>query len=120
MSMKDTGDSDYRESYRRRSRLEIYLEVLRQVKNGTRKPTHIMYATNMSYRPLREILTSMVSDGFIREIEEKRDKRTTSYYEIAQRGLNVLSYLDREVFQMLMESAQKRGSNGSIMQIINP
>jgi len=90
------------------------------VKKGTRKPTHIMYATNISYRPLREILTSMVSDGFIREIEEKRDKRTTSHYEIAQRGLNVLSYLDREVFHMLMESAQKRGSNGSIMHIINP
>jgi len=33
---------------RRRSRLEIYLEVLWIIKNGMKKPTSILYESNLS------------------------------------------------------------------------
>ncbi len=96
MAEQELGHEKYRESFHRRSRLDIYLDVLRALKRGVRKPTRIMYAVNMSWKPLQKILKSMVSTGFIREIESKKDKRTTRHYEITQSGLNVLNYLNKE------------------------
>ncbi len=78
----------------RRTRLDICLDILRAVKNGVRKPTRIMYAVNISWIPLKQMLSSMVSAEFISKIECKGDKRTTRHYEITQSGLNVLAYWD--------------------------
>ena len=105
MSVRETGRGNGREILHRRSRLEISLDVLRAVKNGVKKPTRIMYASNISWVPLQRILRSMLSSGFMREIESKGDKRTMREYEITQSGLNVLMYLDREKdFLSLMKS----------------
>jgi len=82
---------------RRRSKLEIYLDVLWTIKNGTRKPTRIMYGAILSWKPLQRILQSMISQGLVREIEleESRDKRTSTCYEITQKGQNVVKYFNR-------------------------
>lgn len=96
MSVQDTGRWNDREKLHRRSKLEICLDVLRIVEKGVKKPTKIMYGANISWVPVKQILRLMVSEGFIREIESKRDKRTIRYYEITQSGLNVLKYLDEE------------------------
>ena len=79
---------------RRRSKLEIYLDVLWIIKNGTRKPTRIMYGANLSWKPLQRILNSLVTQGFIREVDVRngRDKRTSTSYEITQKGENVIKY----------------------------
>ena len=81
----------------RRSKLEIYLEVLRSIKNGTAKPTRIMYEANLSWKPLQRILGSMVSQGLVEEIDasESRDRRTNTLYEITQRGENVVNYFNQ-------------------------
>lgn len=82
---------------RRRSRLEIYLDVLGIVKNGTRKPTRIMYGANLSWKTLRRILRSMVSQGLIEEVDarDSRDKRTHKHYELTQKGENVIRYFNQ-------------------------
>ena len=94
MSAQELGHEKYQKKLRR-TRLDICLDVLRAVKKGVRKPTRIMYDVNISWSPLKKILTSMVSTEFIREIECKGDKRTTRHYEITQSGLNVLDYWDK-------------------------
>lgn len=105
MSVRETRRGNGRETLHRRSRLDISLDVLRAVKNGVRKPTRIMYAVNISWSPLQKVLRSLLSGGFMKEIESKVDKRTMREYEITQSGLNVLMYLDREKdFLRLMES----------------
>ena len=102
---EEIGRWNYQESCRRRSRLEIYLDVLRAVRKEVKKPTRIMYTANISWNPLQKILESMVSGGFIRKIETKGRKRTTRRYEITQSGTNILMYLDREKdFLRLLES----------------
>ncbi len=102
---EEIGRENYPKSYQRRSRLEIYLDILRAVKNGVNKPTRIMYAVNISWNPLQKILEPMVSGEFLRKIESKGDKRTTRHYEITQSGLNILNYLDKEKdFLRLIES----------------
>jgi predicted transcriptional regulator len=94
---------------RRRSRLEIYLDVLWIIKNGTRKPTRIMYGANLSWKPLQHILSSMVSQELIREIDasESRDKRTNTYYEITQKGENVVKYFNRAKDLIELEEVAK-------------
>jgi len=82
---------------RRRSKLEIYLDVLRVIKGGVRKPTRIMYGANLSWKPLQQVLKSLLDQGLIVEIDvsDGGDKRTTKHYEITQKGENVLRYFDR-------------------------
>ena len=79
---------------RRRTKLEIYLDILRIIKNGTRKPTRIMYGANLSWKPLQEAIESMLSQNLIREVDatSNRDRRTNFLYEITMKGENVISY----------------------------
>jgi len=93
----------------RRSKLEIYLNIIQIIKNGTRKPTRIMYEANLSWRPLQHFLMSMVSQGLIREIDAKggRDKRTNKYYEITQKGENVVKYFRRTKDLLELEEVEK-------------
>lgn len=81
----------------RRSKLEIYLDVLKVIKEGTKKPTRIMYGANLSWKLLQGILGSMVSQGLIEEIDasDSRDKRTTKVYKITSKGDSVIRYFDR-------------------------
>jgi len=94
---------------RRRSKLEIYLDVIQIIKNGTRKPTRIMYGANLSWKPLQHILRSMVSQELIREVDARdgRDKRTNKYYEITQKGENVVKYFRRAKGLLELEEVGK-------------
>ncbi len=72
----------------RRGKLEIYLEVLKAVNKGTEKPTRIMYKTNLSWKPLTEILQSMQDQGLI----ASHKKGNSTIYKITEKGKNVLKY----------------------------
>jgi len=83
----------------RRSKLEIWLNVLDIIHEGESKPTRIMYEANISWDPLKRVLRSLVSQGLIREIEtwttRKYDRRTKKHYEITKKGENVIRYFKR-------------------------
>jgi len=105
MVSQETEHENYPKSYHRRSRLDISLDVLRTVKRGVMKPTRIMYAVNISWRPLQNILEAMVSGGFISKSKAKGNRQSKHYYKITQSGLNVLSYVDKDTdFLRLLES----------------
>jgi len=82
---------------RRRSKLEIYLDVLRVIKGGVNKPTRIMYGANLSWKPLQQVLRALLDQGLVIEIDvsDGGDKRSSKHYEITQKGENVLRYFDR-------------------------
>ncbi|MEM1582780.1 MAG: winged helix-turn-helix domain-containing protein [Candidatus Bathyarchaeia archaeon] len=75
---------------RKRSKLEVYLDVLRAVNKGESKPTRIMYKTNLSWVPLQEILDFLVSQDLLREEESSKRKE----YFITEKGKRVLAYLN--------------------------
>ena len=75
----------------RRTRLEIMLNILRAVKSGVEKPTRIMYRTNLSWKPLMKVLTSLSDQGLVTVIEEGNHR----FYEITDKGRNVLQYFSR-------------------------
>lgn len=84
---------------RRRSRLEIKIEVLRACLEPN-VPTRMMYATNTSWVSFRTILESLCERGLIEFCETKtrnhgdRDKRILGLYEITDRGRAVLQQLE--------------------------
>ena len=77
----------------RRSRLDIYFDVLEVVERGVDIPTRIMYKTNLSWRVLKEIFSTLVSKGFLREEPVNKSKR----YRITDKGINALSYHRRSL-----------------------
>ena len=81
----------------RRSKLEIYLDVLKVIKEGTTKPTRIMYGANLSWKLLQGVLSSMADQYLIEEIDvsESRDKRTNKVYQVTTKGDSVIRYFDR-------------------------
>ena len=81
----------------RRSKLEIYLDVLKVIKEGTTKPTRIMYGANLSWKMVQGVLKSMVGQDLIEEIDvsESRDKRTNKVYRVTTKGDSVIRYFDR-------------------------
>lgn len=93
----------------RRSKLEIYLDVLWAIKRGTRKPTRIMYDANLSWKPLQKILVSMMSQDLIVEIDAsaEKDKRTSTVYEVTQKGENIITYFNRGRDYLNLEELSK-------------
>jgi len=80
----------------RRSRFEIYIDVLKEVKSGSNKPTQIMYGANLSWKPLQGILKSLLNQGLLSENEsDPRDKRTKVTYDLTQKGENVVKYYSK-------------------------
>lgn len=93
----------------RRSRFEIYVDVLSEIKNGSNKPTQIMYAANLSWRPLQEILRSLVSQGLIAEIEEDiKDKRTKVQFDLTMKGDNVVRYYSKAKSLVEIQGPEER------------
>ena len=74
----------------RRSKLETYIDILKVVREGTHKPTKIMYKANLSWKPLMNNLEFMIKQGLLRK---EKDGVHTTYY-ITDNGKEILGYLD--------------------------
>ncbi len=78
----------------RRSKLDLVLGVLRAIRDGVDKPTRIMYAVNLSWKPTQGILGSLVEQELLTESEETGSKRSKKKYKITEKGMGVLRYFD--------------------------
>ncbi|KYH40793.1 MAG: putative transcriptional regulator [Candidatus Bathyarchaeota archaeon B63] len=90
---------------RKRSHIEIYLDVLKAVKSGTHKPTNIMYKCNLAWKPFKQILDSLV-DNELLEINRIGKRRT---YQLTQKGNEALRYFEaaRSLLVALRSNNQK-------------
>ena len=77
----------------RRSRFEIYVDILTEIESGTVLPTQIMYGANMSWNPLVNTLDKLVAKGFIDEQSIDGNKISKRSYTLTEKGGNVLNYL---------------------------
>lgn len=80
---------------KRRTRLEMYFDVLMAMKRGNNNKTSIMNAANISWKTLNEILGSLMSQGFVEEVKtlQWRDRRIRVYYDFTARGEKMMIYL---------------------------
>lgn len=79
----------------RRSRLDLYVATLTEIKSGTSLPTRIMFGANLSWVTLQEILERLIVNGFIENQQIEGNNRTKNTYTITDKGDNALSYINR-------------------------
>lgn len=79
----------------RRSRLEIYLNILEAVRNGVEKPTRIMYAAKLSWKPTKSILSYLIEQGLIAEVRDTKSVKSRRRYKITEKGIAVLDYFEK-------------------------
>ena len=87
----------------RRSKLEININILEEIKRGVTIPTRIMYGANLSWKPLQQTLKNLVAQELIVEdMDDGGDKRTKTSYRLTEKGVNVLRYFNkaRELVEM--------------------
>jgi len=98
---------------RKRSIIEIYLDVLRAIKSGTHKPTNIMYKCNLAWKPFKEILDSLVENELL-EINQKGKRRT---YHLTLKGNEALKYFEtaRSLLMMLTGPSSEKQKHHSIL-----
>jgi len=77
----------------KRSRLQIYFDVLEAISRGIAKPTKIMYETNLSWNTLCTVFNVLIDSDFMQEEKKKNTKR----YHITHKGKKALSYYRRSV-----------------------
>ena len=79
---------------KRRSRLEISLTILSAIKRGVDKPTRIMYAANMSWKPVQRILSQLVEQGLLEVRMNTESRQSKRRYVITEKGADVLDYFE--------------------------
>ena len=79
----------------RRSQLEIRLNILSAVKDGVDKPTRIMYAANMSWKPVQRILSHLVEQGLLEVRMNTESRQPKKRYALTDKGANVLDYFEK-------------------------
>lgn len=79
---------------KRRSRLEITLTILSTILDGVDKPTRIMYAANMSWKPVQRILSHLVEQGLLVKVFKTESKQSRIRYQITEKGKKVLDYFE--------------------------
>ena len=79
-----------------RSRLELNLEVLKMIKEGSKEPTKIMNSVGHTWDSFQTILNGLRFRGFIDEIDVSgsRDIRSRNEYQITSKGNNVIKFYD--------------------------
>jgi predicted transcriptional regulator len=76
----------------RRSKFQLSVEVLDNIRNGETKPTRIMYSCNLSWKSLKGILKNLTEQLLLEEKVVKGKKRSKKLYHITPKGRNVLKY----------------------------
>jgi len=70
------------------------LDILQAVMEGIDKPTRIMFAAELSWRPTQRILSSLVEKGFLEVRMNTEDRQSNKRYVITEKGANLLDYFD--------------------------
>ena len=75
----------------RRSQMEIYIDILKAVVDGKRRPTHIMYRANLSWTRLKKYLDFLMTQSLLEETSEEG----ATIFIITPKGKDVLGYFKR-------------------------
>ena len=71
----------------RRSRFEIYMDIMTALADGPKNPTRLMYTTNLSWAPLQECLKALIEQAAVVESEQSSNRKT---YSLTQKGNNII------------------------------
>ena len=98
----------------RRSKLELYLDILRTLKLGnSMKPTQIMYKVNICYMYLEKYLEFLIKQNLA---ERRASGGSRAEYIITQKGLDLLRTYGELAQALHIGRTIKESSNTFIME----
>lgn len=71
----------------RRSRFEIYMDIMTALADGHKNPTRLMYTTNLSWAPLQECLKTLITQGLVIESDHSSNRKV---YSLTQKGNDIM------------------------------
>jgi predicted transcriptional regulator len=71
--------------------MEIYIDILKAVADGRKKPTHVMYRANLSWARLQKCLDFLINQDLLRESTNDR----SVVFSITPKGKDVLGYFKK-------------------------
>ena len=89
----------------RRSKLGIYVDILRVISSGTTKPTRILFEAKLSWTTQKKALEFLLENELIykENVENtetrrgsSRDGRLKEKYFISEKGRGILKFFDKE------------------------
>lgn len=87
----------------RRSRLEIYLQILQAIAAGAHKPTHVMYRVNLAWKPATGFFKLLLEKELIREQLTQAGKE----FRVTEKGMQVLDYFMKANQMLHAETSAK-------------
>lgn len=72
----------------RRSRFEIYMDIMLALVDGPKNPTRLMYATNLSWAPMQECLKILSEQGVITEEGQNSSRKA---FSLTDRGKEIVN-----------------------------
>jgi len=69
------------------------LDILSAIRDGKEKPTKIMYAANLSWKPTQKVLSNLMEQGLLEMRITPRLSRKR--YMITEKGINVLDLFEK-------------------------
>ena len=88
---------------KRRSKMEIYLDILSVIQSGETKPTRIMTKTNMAWAQIQKEFQSLEDGGLIVINQtpepgrrQRKDMRSKLLYSLTKKGENILRYFRKD------------------------
>lgn len=72
----------------RRSRFEIYMDIMMALTDGPKNPTRLMYTTNLSWAPLQECLKTLITQRMVTESENNSSRKV---YSLSQKGVTIVN-----------------------------
>jgi len=71
--------------------MEIYIDILKAVAEGKKKPTHIMYRANLSWTRLKRYLNFLATQDLLQESINEG----TAVFSLTPKGKDVIGYFKR-------------------------
>jgi len=71
--------------------MEIYIDILKAVAEGRRKPTHVMYRANLPWTRMKKHIEFLLAQNLL--VEEENEG--SQVYALTARGKEVLEYHKR-------------------------
>ena len=103
-------------SFNRRSKMEIYVDILEAVAAGNERPTRIMFKANLSWLILQEALDYLMTSGLLQETAE----RGRRIYGVTTKGLNIIEDFRRVRGELTNSPNLNDDNSGGDSIVIHP
>jgi predicted transcriptional regulator len=100
----------------RRSRFEIYMDIMMALTDGPKNPTRLMYTTNLSWAPLQECLKTLITQGMVAESDNKSNRKV---YSLSQKGVAIINRykeFTKELTELSGDDGQRRERDVAMLQ----